>query len=198
MNDIRLSPDDPKLTAYALGELTGDERAAVEAALRQRPALQSVVEEIRATAAQLGEALASEPVFRPSQPGVANAGIVIDLNGRSADGAMKRAVGPHSPPRAARQRAKVNGNDPYRISSAGSKLLRFPQFYYLVATAAAACFAVLVALRNSPVPSTARPVGRSAETKIALQPAGQEPASAPSPIEALPAETRVADASLSP
>ncbi|MGH7946870.1 MAG: vWA domain-containing protein, partial [Opitutaceae bacterium] len=44
----------------------------------------------------------------------------------------------------------------------------------------------------------ARPVGRSAETKIALQPAGQEPASAPSPIEALPAETRVADASLPP
>ena len=30
-----ISPDDPGLTASALGELEGDERAAVEAALRE-------------------------------------------------------------------------------------------------------------------------------------------------------------------
>mgnify|MGYP000601394500 CR=1 FL=1 len=31
MNDFELLPDDPRLTAYALGELEGDERAEVEA-----------------------------------------------------------------------------------------------------------------------------------------------------------------------
>ena len=38
MNHPTLSPDDPRLTAYALGELEGEARAAVEAALRADPA----------------------------------------------------------------------------------------------------------------------------------------------------------------
>ena len=67
MNDTRLPSDDPKLTAYALGELNGDERAAVEAALRENPALRLIVEEIRATAAALEAAFArtfAHPKFR--------------------------------------------------------------------------------------------------------------------------------------
>jgi len=56
----KFSPDDPRLTAYALGELEGGERAAVEAALREDAALRAVVEEIRATVAQLEGALATE------------------------------------------------------------------------------------------------------------------------------------------
>lgn len=60
MNDFQLSPDDPRLTAYALHELEGDERAAVEAALRANPALRAFVDEIRATAEQIESALAAE------------------------------------------------------------------------------------------------------------------------------------------
>ena len=60
-NEPSLSPDDPLLTAYALGELDGPERATVEAALAANPALRSVVDNIRATADQLELALAAEP-----------------------------------------------------------------------------------------------------------------------------------------
>ena len=60
MNDTRLSPDDPQLTAYALGELEGADRAAVAAAVRDDPALRVAVEEIRATAARMEAALAAE------------------------------------------------------------------------------------------------------------------------------------------
>ena len=62
MSISNISPDDPKLTAYALGELEGEERAAFEAALREDPAAQAQVEEIRVTAAKLEFALASEPM----------------------------------------------------------------------------------------------------------------------------------------
>ena len=44
MKDNSILPGDPKITAYALGELTGDERAAVEATLRKNPALRMAVE----------------------------------------------------------------------------------------------------------------------------------------------------------
>src|SRR5476649_2770760 len=57
-----LTPDDPRLTAYALGELEGDEQAAVAAALAADPALQATVDEIRATAGRLEAALAAEPM----------------------------------------------------------------------------------------------------------------------------------------
>src|SRR3954471_24710179 len=61
MDDLMLTPDDPRLTAYALGELDDAETAAVEAALRANPGLQATVEEIRGAAAQLEMALAAEP-----------------------------------------------------------------------------------------------------------------------------------------
>ncbi|MGA3006493.1 MAG: von Willebrand factor type A domain-containing protein [Opitutaceae bacterium] len=60
MNDTKLSPDDPRLTAYALGELEGAERTAVEAMLKNDAAAQAAVEEIRATAQQIEAALAAE------------------------------------------------------------------------------------------------------------------------------------------
>ena len=58
----KFSPEDPRLTAYALGELEGDELAAVEAALRDDPAAQATVAEIHATAGHLQTALAAEPI----------------------------------------------------------------------------------------------------------------------------------------
>src|SRR3954471_3415496 len=60
MNDFDLTPDDPRLTAYALGEITGDERAAIEGALRENPALRALVDDIRTTTAQIEAALAAE------------------------------------------------------------------------------------------------------------------------------------------
>jgi len=58
---MKLSPDDPKLTAYALGELDAAERAAIEAVLADSPEARAVVEEIRAAAERLTSELAAEP-----------------------------------------------------------------------------------------------------------------------------------------
>jgi Ca-activated chloride channel family protein len=53
--------DDPRLTAYALGELDDAQRAAVEKTLAGSAAARAAVDEIRATAGLLSEALAAEP-----------------------------------------------------------------------------------------------------------------------------------------
>ncbi len=62
MHPSRLSPDDPRLTAYAFGELDSTETTVVEAALRANPALQAEVEGIRRCGAELSAALAAEPL----------------------------------------------------------------------------------------------------------------------------------------
>jgi len=173
MNDFKFLPDDPKLTAYALGELEGEERAAVEAALPDDPAARAAVEEIRATAGRLQAALVSE-----------------------AAGEEKAAVA--SP--AAQRAAIIAGRDRYKLDGGPlQKAIRFPQFYFVAAGLAAACFALVVALRTpSPHPAPAQKVytqvdltpaptvapvdlptvsepaaevDRAAETKVALAPA---------------------------
>ncbi|MCB1105109.1 MAG: hypothetical protein KDK74_10290, partial [Cephaloticoccus sp.] len=62
MNNPTISPEDPRLTAYALGELEEAERAEVEALVQNSPDAQAVVEDIRATAAQLEAVLSDEPL----------------------------------------------------------------------------------------------------------------------------------------
>jgi secreted protein with Ig-like and vWFA domain len=57
---MNLTPDDPKLTAYALGELDATERAAVEAALARSPECRRAVAEIRALGGELQSALAAD------------------------------------------------------------------------------------------------------------------------------------------
>ncbi len=57
---MNLTPDDPKLTAYALGELDAGERAAVEAALARSPECRRAVAEIRARGGDLTNALAAD------------------------------------------------------------------------------------------------------------------------------------------
>jgi Ca-activated chloride channel family protein len=57
---MKITPDDPKLTAYALGELDQTERAALEAELEKSPELRRAVEEIRATVLLLEKKLAAE------------------------------------------------------------------------------------------------------------------------------------------
>lgn len=56
--------NDPRLTAFALGELVGDEAAAVEAALERSPELRQSVAEIRETSALLESSLRTEPCPR--------------------------------------------------------------------------------------------------------------------------------------
>jgi len=58
-----ISKNDPRLTAYALGELAGDERTAFEAELRESPEAEREVSEIRALATMLeGELAGGAPL----------------------------------------------------------------------------------------------------------------------------------------
>jgi Ca-activated chloride channel family protein len=57
-----LSPEDPRLTLYALGEMPAAERAGFEQQLAQDPAAQQIVAEIRAMAGIVTAALEQEPV----------------------------------------------------------------------------------------------------------------------------------------
>ncbi len=68
MNDTKLLPADPKLTAYALGELEGEEQTAVETAVNTDPNLRAAVEDIRAMAGRLTAALEAEPVEEAARP----------------------------------------------------------------------------------------------------------------------------------
>jgi hypothetical protein len=61
-NENKISPDDPRLTAFALGELKGEELAQMEAELRADPAAQAIVAQIRVAADQFQAALAGETV----------------------------------------------------------------------------------------------------------------------------------------
>jgi hypothetical protein len=58
---MKLSANDPQLTAYALGELTGASRAEMETALKNSPELQREVAAIRQAAENLRQELAAEP-----------------------------------------------------------------------------------------------------------------------------------------
>ena len=60
MNEFKLTEDDPRLTAFALGELEGDEAAQVAEAVARDPALQAVVEDVRALSGALETALETE------------------------------------------------------------------------------------------------------------------------------------------
>jgi anti-sigma factor RsiW len=57
---MNFEPDDPRLTAYALGELDGAELREMEAHLLEDPAARRVVEEIRASAAMLKDGFGQE------------------------------------------------------------------------------------------------------------------------------------------
>lgn len=117
-NEI-LSADDPRLTAYALGELDGAVREVVEAAVRNDPLLQAAVAEIRSFAGELAQTLeAEDAALAESSPDPRTNAHVYEVQD-----------GEETPRR--------------------GKLLRFPALYYVFATAAAAGFAVMVALHPS-------------------------------------------------
>ena len=58
---MTFDPDDPRLTAFALGELDDLDRLAVEAMLANSPEARRFVAEVRETAAILTETLRGEP-----------------------------------------------------------------------------------------------------------------------------------------
>jgi Ca-activated chloride channel family protein len=58
---VSIDPNDPRLTAYALGELDEAQRAAIEVDLQNSPDTRAAVDKIRAVAAQLTDELAAEP-----------------------------------------------------------------------------------------------------------------------------------------
>ena len=63
MNQNPISPDDPRLTLYALQEMEPAERDEFEKLLQQDAAARQAVDEIRAMAATVTTALESEPAF---------------------------------------------------------------------------------------------------------------------------------------
>ncbi len=63
---MRLSPDSPELTAYALGELDPADRAAVEAALAGTPGLRAELDALTSTADTLAAGFAAEPAVELS------------------------------------------------------------------------------------------------------------------------------------
>src|SRR5439155_26682615 len=58
---MNIDPNDPKLTAFALGELEEAERAQVEATLKNSPAALRAVDDVQNAARLLTDGLANEP-----------------------------------------------------------------------------------------------------------------------------------------
>jgi anti-sigma factor RsiW len=65
---MNIDPDDPKLTAYALGELSGDERAQVEQALASSAEARGAVRETQQLAGLLRREFADELGRPPGKP----------------------------------------------------------------------------------------------------------------------------------
>jgi Ca-activated chloride channel family protein len=68
MNQNQISPDDPRLTLYALGEMEPHERAGFEKLLEQDAAARQVVAEIRGMATTVTAALEHEPAEVAAKP----------------------------------------------------------------------------------------------------------------------------------
>ncbi len=112
-------PDDPRLTAYALDEMAPAERVEFEQQLRQDAAARQAVADIRATVASLTTALADEPLP------VSAMKTKVELAAIRPNGKVRRLDGGVVPP-----------------AGLLPKMIKFPQFYFMVSGLAAACFAV--------------------------------------------------------
>lgn len=134
-----LSPDDPRLTAFALGELEGEDRAAVAAAVAEHPELQELVQEIRRAADDLTAALASEPL-----PAVEPLALFAGINGHAAKAELLAFPGttaagaPTAAPAAPRRPS-------YAERTAAGRRRHEPRLsYFWVMTLSAACFMLVV------------------------------------------------------
>ena len=140
-HDEIFDPEDPRLTAYALGELEGEERSAVEARLTRDAAARATVAAVRALAGEMSSALAAEPTFEGE---------------RAGEPLQRAAIIPGS------DLGKLDGGSFWP----GGPIIRFPQFYYVISGLAAACFVVFVATRAPEAPK-AKP---KQYTEFALNP----------------------------
>jgi anti-sigma factor RsiW len=129
-----ISSDDPKLTAYALGELQGQECAAIEEALRADPAARAAVEQIRAMANRVAGALAHEATADQREESEAMP------NNTLRSPASRAAIIHGSDP------SKLDGGPLFDYANERPKILRFPQLYFLIGGVAAACVGLLVSL----------------------------------------------------
>jgi len=85
---MSIDPNDPKLTAYALGELDDTERAEVEAQLKESEAARQTVNEVRKTAALLTRELKAEPALALSD----DQREAIDAKARQVYGGGKKST----------------------------------------------------------------------------------------------------------
>lgn len=115
----KLSPEDPRLTAYALGEMDATERAAFERLLEGDTVARASVEDIRATVAALGAALQEEA--GETKPEIDARHVPVRAGAMPAESGRRRRE---------------------------STLLTFPRLYYMAAGLAAACFAVVYVVDN--------------------------------------------------
>ncbi|MCA9042676.1 MAG: hypothetical protein KDA69_00060, partial [Planctomycetaceae bacterium] len=129
---MSIDPQDPRLTAYVLGELTDDERREVARLLVDSPAAQDVVEQLRQTSEELFAALAAEPPGAVSPSGRLRA-VVREAVGKST-ASVPQALVVEATPR------------PVRPSSPSG----FSSRMALGATAVALCLAVFLSLMSAP------------------------------------------------
>ncbi|MGF1484608.1 MAG: anti-sigma factor family protein [Opitutales bacterium] len=157
---MHIQPDDPRLTAYALGELDDPaEVQAIEAALQSDPQLQSAVDAIRSTAQALETAFAAEtqPAMTPAEKAV--------LSQPQADAAAAAAQDPDAP---GILTERVRGRLP---SATGKRTSRKVISLPLLITAAAAAVAVLLfglqrLLENPPTAVVAQQDAASTEEEV--------------------------------
>lgn len=142
-HENNFGPEDPRLTAYALGELEGEERTEIEARLAHDAQARATVAAVQALAGEMSAALAAEPAPEASSAteSLARAAIIPGSHRHLLDGGAFESRG---------------------------KLIRFPQFYYVISGLAAACFVAFVATRPPEVPK-AKP---KTYTEITLNPIG--------------------------
>ena len=138
-----LSPDDPRLTAFALGELEAEEQAAIAAAVADHPELRHTVDEIRRAAEELTAALASEPL-----PSVAPMPRLAGLNGYGRSSTLVAFPAPQSRSTAISDSPRpAAAQDGYMARTAAGRRRREPKLsYFWVMTLSAACFMLIVFL----------------------------------------------------
>jgi len=81
---MNIHPDDPKWTAYVLGELDADERAEIERLVESSEEARTLVEELRVAAGMLRDELASQSGRAPALLAEQRAGVLAASAGASA------------------------------------------------------------------------------------------------------------------
>ena len=160
MNDTKktIDGDDPRLTAYALGELSPPERSSVETALRGDPSLLKEIDELQKLSLQLEEELSAEPLPALSS----EAREAIEAEARKHEEAQPSATG-----------------EPALAPKAG-RVIRFP--FALKAAAGLLVAATGVGLLGTGTMNAERAAMSSARPNAALYDHAGDPADGPARV----------------